>query len=272
MKKCNKCQKELSLDLFEKSSNCKDGYRNTCKKCRGLQKKIHYNKCENCGVTFKTSKTSTKFCSMKCSGIYKRKRVSTKCAYCDSDIEIIKSKYGKHEYYYCNQDCRTKHLKKLMVGENNSNYNSVKYECDGCGTTIKTNLYKVKNQNHIFCSNECYKLNIGKFCKGENNNNWNHKLTKSERLNKRRYPAYYEWRKNVYDRDNYTCQCCGNKKSGNLIAHHIMNYSSNEKLRVDINNGITLCVDCHKKFHNKFGYFNNNKKQLEQFIKETRAS
>lgn len=266
MKACNKCKRELHLEMFEKSSSCKDGHRNTCKKCRNEQRKIHTNKCQICGLEFKTSKSVTKFCSVRCQGIARRRRSSIKCSFCGYDIEIIESEVGKHEYYYCNQGCRINHLKQIMIGENNPNYNSVKYKCDGCGIDIKVNPYKIHNQDHIFCSNECYKLNIGKFYKGENNHNWNHDLTESERINKRRYPAYYEWRNSVYNRDKYTCQCCGSNKSGNLVAHHIINYSSNKKLRLDINNGITFCVDCHRKFHNEFGYFNNDKEQLDKFI------
>ena len=34
----------------------------------------------------------------------------------------------------------------------------------------------------------------------------------------------------------------------------------------DLKNGITLCRDCHKKFHKIYGKKNNNKGQVEEFI------
>ena len=40
----------------------------------------------------------------------------------------------------------------------------------------------------------------------------------------------------------------------------------NVELRTDINNGITLCNICHKKFHDIYGYTNNNKTQFEEFM------
>lgn len=62
--------------------------------------------------------------------------------------------------------------------------------------------------------------------------------------------AYSEWRKEVFSRDNYTCRKCG-KHGGTLNAHHIKPYAKYESLRTDLDNGITLCVECHKKEHKK---------------------
>jgi len=54
-----------------------------------------------------------------------------------------------------------------------------------------------------------------------------------------------KWRKVVYKRDNWTCQRCF-KKGGKIEAHHIKRFSEYPELRVDINNGITLCHNCHR--------------------------
>ena len=74
-----------------------------------------------------------------------------------------------------------------------------------------------------------------------------------------------DWRTDVYERDNYICQCCG-KRGCKLNAHHIFNFAKYEDLRFDINNGITFCEDCHKLFHHLYGLTNNDK-QLEEFLK-----
>jgi hypothetical protein len=54
------------------------------------------------------------------------------------------------------------------------------------------------------------------------------------------------WREAVFARDNWTCQNCGDNKGGNLQAHHIKSFSEYEELRFALDNGITLCIDCHK--------------------------
>lgn len=267
MKKiCKKCGILKDVSCFTKSKNVKDGYENSCKECRREARKKHIIKCEICGKEFKTSEKEQKFCSAICQGVARRKRYKTNCSYCNKEIER-RNGLKKWEYAYCNQDCRTKHLKQLMKGENNPIFNSVKYKCDGCGKEILVKPWQLREQKHIFCSNECYKINIGKFYSGENNSNWNHSLTEEERKIKRRYPEYYKWRSDVYERDSYTCQCCGNNKSGSLIAHHLNSYNSDKEHRTDINNGVTVCKKCHKEFHDKYGYGNNTAEQFKEFLK-----
>jgi len=55
-----------------------------------------------------------------------------------------------------------------------------------------------------------------------------------------------KWRRQVFERDNYTCKECG-QRGRQLNAHHIFSYKYFPELRFELDNGITLCVLCHSK-------------------------
>lgn len=105
----------------------------------------------------------------------------------------------------------------------------------------------------------------------EMDDRWNGGVT-PENQKIRHSKEYIQWRDSVYERDDFTCQCCGDNKGGNLNAHHIENFAEHEGKRFDISNGITLCNDCHNpnvegSFHHTYGTRNNNREQLEEYIK-----
>ena len=56
---------------------------------------------------------------------------------------------------------------------------------------------------------------------------------------------YRDWRQEVLERDNFTCQLCGSQERPE--AHHIYKYSEYPDRRFDVDNGIVLCHWCHRK-------------------------
>jgi hypothetical protein len=119
------------------------------------------------------------------------------------------------------------------------------------------------------------KSNSGSFKKddirisGANNHSWKGGITP---INKaiRKSLKYKQWRKSVYDRDNYICVLCGGKGNGkNLNADHIKPFSLFPKLRFEVSNGRTLCKDCHEKTDTFSGRVNINirdRNELGRFI------
>jgi 5-methylcytosine-specific restriction endonuclease McrA len=74
-------------------------------------------------------------------------------------------------------------------------------------------------------------------------------------------PEYKKWRRDVYERDGFACQLCGDNRGGNLNAHHIFAYAAHPDLRVNLDNGITLCELCHDRLHHKPDSIRNKRKQ-----------
>lgn len=82
------------------------------------------------------------------------------------------------------------------------------------------------------------------FKKGEQCINWKGGISTANEL-QRKSTEMKLWKKHVFERDEYTCQIC-KEVGGKLHAHHIKSFALFPELRFDINNGITLCIECHK--------------------------
>lgn len=65
--------------------------------------------------------------------------------------------------------------------------------------------------------------------------------------------AYKDWRTKVFERDNFICQMCG-ERNKRLNAHHKQSFRDHEEERMSLENGITVCVDCHKELHKSDKY------------------
>ena len=86
--------------------------------------------------------------------------------------------------------------------------------------------------------------------KGENHPNYRNNKTQEEREKGRKIEGYSRWVKNVYERDNYTCQVC-KKRNKILRTHHIVYRTEGGTDRAD--NLITVCTECHTSENHKVG-------------------
>ena len=59
---------------------------------------------------------------------------------------------------------------------------------------------------------------------------------------------YIKFRLSVLNRDHFTCISCG-KVGGYLEVHHIKKKSEFPELATEVDNGATLCINCHYTVH-----------------------
>lgn len=78
---------------------------------------------------------------------------------------------------------------------------------------------------------------------------WNWWSSKRWRRSIQYSPEYKSLIKSIYERDNYECQICWKRWWIMLNVHHIRTWDYYPELRMDPNNLVTLCEDCHKKVH-----------------------
>ena len=169
------------------------------------------------------------------------------------------SSYHNLCYHGC-PECK----RQGFLGENNHRYSSQNTICEICGAEFLRCKTQLEHGEHHFCSKECFALWKSENIRGENNPYWNPNLTQEERELGRNIEGYEEWRKQVYERDNYTCQLTG-KRGSNLNAHHLNGYNWDKEHRTDINNGITLSEEAHTLFHKNYGYKYNTTAQFNEF-------
>lgn len=176
---------------------------------------------------------------------------------------------GKHLTGEHKDKLRVAHLGKPLSEEH-----KIKIGIAGIGRTFtmsegqkeilrQTNLGKKASEetklkmgkSHLgFKHTEESKLKMSLASLGEKAYNWkggvtplNHKIRTSR--------EYKQWRKSVFEHDNYTCQDCNIRSAKGqavyLEAHHLKSFAKYPELRFEISNGKTLCLDCHNKTKQK---------------------
>lgn len=96
---------------------------------------------------------------------------------------------------------------------------------------------------------------------GAENPNWKGAEITDEVRERRSYKAKV-WRQECLTRDKFTCTVCESKK--NLHVHHILPFATHPDRRWDINNGQTVCANCHEKIHNRSFPYYITKRKMEQ--------
>lgn len=170
------------------------------------------------------------------------------CKECNAKfiVHILRKESAK----FCNIKCYANWASKNRRGENHPNFNinsKIRVICKYCKQEY--NIYKYKKNRSNFCSVKCL-------------HNWQSEfMVKKKRYNykggysKRRKEGYFlqkyrNWRSSVFERDMYTCQECG-KMGCYIEAHHIFSWKDYPELRFNLDNGKTLCLQCHKQKHKR---------------------
>ena len=262
MKICRTCG-ELKLHTCFRKNEYKGHItlRKDCRICERAKLKNYKHICKECGKEFASKNKEQDYCSQHCAKAYLSRENNLyyngqvcrifikKCKHCGE--MLLNIKFGKIRKSYFNRENTCTHCRNK---KKKNNYEKI---CKNCGQTFKT--YRKELQ---YCSLEC----CLKHRVGERSPRWNPNLTQQERESKRNIDGYSDFVKGVIKRDKYTCQSCG-QYSGKIHAHHLNSYNWDKEHRVDIDNGVTLCEECHKLFHHIYGYGNNTKEQFEEFIK-----
>lgn len=142
-------------------------------------------------------------------------------------------------------------IKCSTCGESFVRSNGPQKRCDACRTLICATCGAAfipvggRTQSR-FCSRSCVGSFPGNIARLQTVRGTKPRTYHLRHRDKHGAAADRDWRTAVFERDNYTCQMCG-ERGGRLQAHHIKPYKEHPELRHDLSNGQTLCVECHKR-------------------------
>jgi len=154
------------------------------------------------------------------------KKIQKKCGYCGIIFYRCKGNKGK----YCSHRCSGK-ATGFQIGEKSWN----------AGTS---GIFS-RSSRPLEVRNKISKTLTGRKrpeISGKNHFKWSGGYSRG-------YILDNDWRKRVFERDGFMCQNCGD--TGYLEAHHIKSWKDYPELRSNLNNGITLCLNCHYAVHGK---------------------
>ena len=224
--------------------------------------------CEICGKEYfkKSSHSkkywkSKKYCSIKCKNeamkVFFKGRIITwgdKISLKKKGHEVSEETRRKIGFSSIGRK-HTEEWIKNRSGKNNHFWKGGRPKCKECG--------KIISYGSNYCVKCMGKLKISAHF-GKDNKWWRGGISK-ENDKLRHVREIKIFREECLKRDNYTCQKYGIKE-GKLVVHHIDCFKNFPLDRYRIENGITLSEKAHKEFHKKYGYHNNTRVQLEEFL------
>lgn len=155
------------------------------------------------------------------------------CLFCKSYSYKSPSRIKQYKKRFCSTDHLMEYLKK----------NAFKFSCYVCGKDKETQPYQMKIRKRPTCSRKCRSVLQRQDAEERRKKGYTkHQIDRLERYS----PEAENWRKAVFDRDDYTCQICF-RRGGYLEADHIKPWAYFRELRFEITNGRTLCRRCHDK-------------------------
>lgn len=154
-------------------------------------------------------------------------------------------------------------LKVIELDENrSSSKNGTWWICECiCENIVSVKSPSLRNGRTQSCG--CIRIELMKSKKKENHYRWNPNISNKIREDRRYLHEFVEWRKLVFERDNYTCILSGIQ--GDVNAHHLYAWKEYPNERFNINNGVTISEKLHKLFHSIYGRGSNTPNQFEEF-------
>ena len=210
--------------------------------------------CKKCGSLFKTFASRIHlergfYCSQKCYWDDMKETLSPRaCGHCKK-IAMVLPYRQRRKSFFCSKVCRA---------EGNKTGGYVTCENPECGASIYRPKNRLIGRKHSFCSMRCRSAVVH----GENHHLWEGGTNRHYKRSGHNFSHYQ--RRLILERDDYTCQDCGDDQADVLHVDHILAVCLGGTRKIE--NGQTLCSGCHSKKTTK-DRAELRKRKDEQFMK-----
>lgn len=162
--------------------------------------------------------------------------MTTHCLICDKEIKTFPCRVKKGQDKFCSRACKAVSQKNIP----SKRRTGVVRRCLHCETEFYAPNWLSSRRGAKYCSYSCYwSSKLGK-------KPWNYEGITPINVSIRKTRRYRRWSRMVKERDDFTCQICGKRGNGEMHSDHIKPFSLYPELRFDLNNGRTLCLECHR--------------------------
>ena len=201
---------------------------------------------------------------------------SANIAYCSNCGKELKRKPCRSKgRNYCDSKCQMEYEYKNGIRDG-------KEVSQKAHEVLRKKGHYKRNNDYLYERNPAKSIEVRKKLSGENNHSWKGGITPFY-LQIRGCFEYRQWRSDVFTRDNFTCQICGDDRGGNLQAHHKISFSDilnkyeittydeaiNCEALWNINNGVTLCEKCHIDIHRNLKLYKGGDKNAKEINSKT---
>ena len=164
------------------------------------------------------------------------------CLICNKEFHVVPAR--KDTAKFCSRGCKAEYQHQNIKGENHPRWTggSRIKQCALCGADFTQKRTEAIStfRGRRFCSQGCGWIGQTYYA-GANHPTW-------KGGKKKRGFRHDVWAQQVITRDKGVCQKCG-RAGMEMHAHHIEAFIDNENSRYDLDNGITLCFQCHWEQH-----------------------
>lgn len=209
--------------------------------------------CRKCGKEFFAFRANQQYCSARCRErawgereIIKIKKETHTCKKCGESFET-----NDKRKIFCSRKCRIRHFNELRPTTK-----SQQRECPQCHKIFIP--MQTRGVGKTYCSSKCQRrFNYIK----------NHKtILERTRAWHKKNKWCGSWEQAI-KRDKYTCQMCHKtiypsqwSANNRIEVHHKDGSGEKESKNHQLNNLITLCLQCHREFHTKINLVQINGK------------